>query len=187
MSLRRIKLIVWDRIIGYGVTWTYPFDNGKLYETPIYQLSIDGIDSQGKLQNYWFPVFRFGVTRNSKESEPYVVGLSDHQTHVIKRWIPTYSPHSSPSTEIGAWQVYDSFLIHDGPDYPRNPRAFATIGCIEVCSPGGFNLFNDILIQLSGSKKSSRDSQLSEIGFSGQVIITYIKAERPQLKEVGII
>lgn len=134
-----------------------------------------------------FSVFRFGVTRKDEKSEPFVVGLSDQQTHVIKRWMPTYSPHSAKSTEIGAWQIYDSFLIHDGPDYPRNPRAFATIGCIEVCSPGAFNQFNDLIIELSGSKKSSRDQQLIEIGSSGQMTITYLQAQRPPLKEVGII
>jgi hypothetical protein len=45
--------------------------------------------------------------------------LADYQTHTIKAWLPDYSVHSYPSPEDGAWQVYNNFVIHDGPDKPK--------------------------------------------------------------------
>jgi hypothetical protein len=183
MSIRNIKLTVWSRIIGFGYTWTYPNSDEKVYKIPIYQISVDGVNNSGKSQNFWFSTYRFGVTRKTNKSQPLVVGLADQQTHIIKTWIPTYKVHSYLSTEDGAWQVYDNFLIHDGPDDPYS-ELYATVGCLEICyGPNGFNLFNDTIIDLSGSKKPTRGEKLLEIGASGKMAITYMKAQRPPLTE----
>jgi hypothetical protein len=101
---------------------------------------------------------------------------------MIKAWIPTYRVHSALSPENGAWQVYDNFLIHDGPDNPT--ELFATIGCIEVMGNRGFVKFNDLIISLSGPKAASRPEQLLEIGRAGRMSITYESATRPSLKKV---
>lgn len=79
-----------------------------------------------------------------------MVGLADHQTHIIKAWLPNYRVHSARSQENRAWQVYGNFLIHDGPDNPT--ELFATIGCVEVMGYRGFVKFNDLIISLSGPK-----------------------------------
>jgi hypothetical protein len=110
-----------------------------------------------------------------------VVGLAEFQTHVIKAWLPDYRVHSAASPENGAWQVYGNFLIHDGPDNPR--EIFATIGCIEIMGPQGFIRFNDLVSALSGPKATNRAQQLIEIGGAGQMSITYAKASRPPLKK----
>ena len=108
-----------------------------------------------------------------------MVGLADAQTHVIKAWLPHYSVHSARSLEIGAWQVYGNFLIHDGPDDPHN-EVYASIGCIEICGmPRGFDAFNDFLISLSGPKSTQRADQLAEIGNARNLSIGYLKAKRP--------
>lgn len=183
MAIRKIKLTVWGTAIGYAQTWSYPNSDGKVYLIPTYQLSVDGTDDSGKRQNIWFEVFRFGVMRKTKTSSPVIVGLADSQTHIIKAWIPTYKVHSAPSVEDGAWQVYGNFLIHDGPDDPKK-ELYASIGCVEVCrGPGGFNLLNDQIIELSGSRQSTRNEKLKEIGTSGKMSITYMKASRPSLRE----
>lgn len=184
MSIRNIKITVGNQIVGYGRTWTYPNNDGKIYKIPIYQVFVDGIDDNQKANNSVFSAYRFGVTRKTKDSPPTIVGLSDHQTHTIKAWLPKYTVHSygyGDPREYGAWIVYDSFLIHDGPDNPLT-QVYATIGCVEICyGPRGFEMFNDTLISLSGSKQPTRDKKLVEIGNSRKVIITYRKAERPPL------
>ena len=90
---------------------------------------VTGTDNAGKGVMEKFKVMRFGVqSKDGKTAR--VVGLADYQTHIIKTWIPTYRVHSARSPENGAWQVYDNFLIHDGPDNPT--QLFATVGCIEI-------------------------------------------------------
>jgi hypothetical protein len=111
--------------------------------------------------------------------------LADYQRHTIKAWLPYYGVHSdrgrSPPDplKIGAWQVKDNFLIHDGPDDSRD--LYASIGCVEIMGFRGFELFNNLIISLAGPTSSSRDQQLREIGNSGRIFITYEKATRPAL------
>lgn len=183
--MRKIKMVVGNVQLGKALTWAYP--NGRthgLYKIPTYRLTVSGTDDSGVSQKKDFEVFRFGVQCKSSSSSPRVVGLADQQTHIIKQWIPTYSVHSSPSLESGAWQVYDNFLIHDGPDDPMK-EVYASIGCIEICNgPKGFDIFNDYIISLSGATSSGRDSKLIEIGRSRVLSITYMKATRPPLVKI---
>lgn len=183
MSIRNIKLTVGGTVIGHAQTWSYPESDGKVYLIPTYQFTVEGKTDDGSAQTMKYEVFRFGVMRKTKTAKPTVVGLADYQTHKIKAWLPDYSVHSASSEEMGAWQVYGNFLIHDGPDDPEK-ELYASIGCVEVCrGPAGFDKLNDFIIQLSGSKKSTRAEKLREIGFSGKMSITYIKAARPSLQE----
>jgi hypothetical protein len=183
--MRKITMIVGNTPIGLGITWAYPFGDAatKTYQLPTYHLTVSGIDLKGASQQRKFEVFRFGVQKESPLATPSVVGLAEAQTHVIKRWIPTYTVHSARSAEVGAWQVYKNFLIHDGPDNPMGKRQiYATIGCIEICGgPNGFNKFNDFIIELAGSNAKTRPDKLLDIGKSGKLSITYLAAQRPKL------
>lgn len=182
-TIKKVKVVVTSKIIGKALTWTYPYDNGKIYEIPTYELIVEGTNEGGTEVKKYFEVIRFGVTRNSpnENSKPYTVGLADKQTHIIKQWLPDYKVHSAASDEIGAWQVYGNFLIHDGPDKPMEDL-FASIGCIEICGSKGFNKFNDEIIKLSGVKGTSRSENLKIIGKSGKLSIDYEKASRPPVK-----
>jgi hypothetical protein len=179
--MRSVALTVGGTVIGEGKTWAYP--NGDAlgeFLIPIYKLTVAGTDNIGKRITETISVFRFGVQcKDGKTAE--VVGLADHQTHVIKSWIPTYRVHSAISQEDGAWQVYGNFLIHDGPD--DDTELFATIGCVEIMGPQGFLKFNDLLISLMDPPGTNRDQKLSAIGRSGQLSITYERATRPALKK----
>jgi len=113
---RSVALTVSGAAIGEGQTWAYP--NGAAlgkFLIPIYTLTVAGTDNSGRQAKDTFSVFRFGVQSEDGKTAR-VVGLADHQTHVIKAWLPAYIVHSAMSREDGAWQVYDTFLIHDGPD-----------------------------------------------------------------------
>lgn len=180
--IRKIQMNVGGTPIGKAITWSYPYDKDKIrFVIPTYKLTVSGTNDSGLPQSRDFEVFRFGVQRETPTSSARVVGLADLQTHTIKRWIPTYKVHSAASTEKGAWQVYDDFLIHDGPDSPMT-EVYASIGCIEICNgPSGFVLFNDFIISLSGSTRKLRGEKLEEIGSSGRMTITYQKATRPPL------
>jgi hypothetical protein len=183
MRVRAIKLTVGSKVVGHAVTWSYPKDDGRLYRIPTYPVTVEGHDDAGVAQTTEFEAFRFGIHRPTSKAVASVVGLANQQTHTIKAWLPDYSVHSANSVEKGAWQVYDSFLIHDGPDDPTDTaQPYASIGCVEICrGPRGFDRFNDTIIGLSGSKQPTRGRKLAEIGASGAMEISYLKANRPPL------
>jgi hypothetical protein len=179
LTMRAIKLSVGSKPIGTSLTWAYP--HGQKFGNFViatYQLTVSGADNNGKMLSRAFEVLRFGI-ECKKGGSPTVVGLANQQTHIIKAWIPTYSVHSANSLEMGAWHVYDNFLIHDGPDDTKQ-EVYASVGCIEICNgPQGFDQFNDFIISLSGTKKPTKSAQLAEIGQSKKMIITYQQASRP--------
>lgn len=179
--MRPVKILIGSTPRGEQTTFAYP-ESGSLgyYLIPIYPCTVEGRDQSGKAVREQFDVLRFGVQSKDGKTAS-VVGLADAQTHVIKAWLPHYRVHSAYSPEGGAWQVYDSFLIHDGPDNPT--EIFATIGCIEIMGRQGFIRFNDLVIRLAGPKSQTRDQQLREIGGSGLMSITYAGATRPPLKK----
>jgi len=182
--MRNIRINVGSSSVGEQKTWGYP--NGspdKLFWVPVYPCTVTGTLDNGQSVSERFEVLRFGV-HNPDGRSPRVVGLAEQQEHIIKAWLPNYSVHSARSQEDGAWQVYNNFLIHDGPDNPF--EIFATIGCVEIMGPQGFIRFNDLIIALSGlsGSSSSRSNQLDQIARSGKLSITYEKALRPPLKEV---
>jgi hypothetical protein len=184
--MRTVSMVVGSKPIGKARTWAYPdgFHLGT-FTIPTYGLTVSGVGATGKKEKRTFEVFRFGVHFKKGFSAPRVVGLAEQQTHVIKDWLPDYSVHSARSVERGAWQVYDSFLIHDGPDEPRS-ELYASIGCVEICNgPRGFDAFNDFLIALSGPKAKGRAEQLREIGKARKMTITYEKATRPPLESAA--
>jgi len=162
-------------------TWAYP--NGShlgQFLIPSYPCTVTGNDAAGNSVSEKFNVLRFGVLCNDGKTTK-VVGLAEYQKHVIKAWIGSYTVHSASSDENGAWQVYNNFLIHDGPD--DSTELFATIGCVEVMGPRGFIRFNDLIIKLAEPKATSREAQLLEIGRSGSLWVTYEAARRPPLKK----
>ena len=179
--MRPVKLTVGGMLFGEHKTWAYPAGQALgVFLVPVYQCLVEGTDNSGKSVKETFQVLRFGVQSKDGKTAS-VVGLANAQTHVIKAWLPTYRVHSASSPENGAWQVYDSFLIHDGPDYPT--ELFATIGCIEIMGPRGFVKFNELVVALSDPKATSLPDQLLEIGRAGQLTITYDIAVRPPLKK----
>lgn len=179
--MREVKILIGGTSVGEQKTWAYP--KGQAlghFLVPVYSCRVDGVDNAGEAVGEQFDVLRFGVqSRDGKTAG--VVGLASPQTHVLKAWLPGYRVHSATSQENGAWQVFDNFLIHDGPDNPT--ELFATIGCIEIMGHRGFVRFNEVLIALSGSKATTRAQKLIEIGRAGRVSITYDRATRPALKK----
>lgn len=178
--MRNINLVVGSERRGHARTWAIHTVIAKFFPYSTYDITV----SYGQRESYQsasFRTFRFGVQQKAGAS-PRVVGLMDQQTHTIKAWLPNYRVHSAASQEIGAWQVYDNFLIHDGPDYPSERPAYASIGCLEICgAPAGFDQFNDFIINASGITNGSRSEKLAQIGESGKMTITYMRATRPPL------
>lgn len=180
--MRRFEIFVGASPIGGQKTWAYLNGNkfGR-FLVPVYEGIVLGSDGKGNRVQERFEVLRFGVQCEDGNTAR-VIGLADQQTHKIKAWIPTYSVHSASSNEDGAWQVFNNFLIHDGPD--NSTEIFATIGCIEIMGPSEFNRFNNLMISLVVPKNTYRDYQLAEIGSKGEIYITYTKAGHPPLKKM---
>ena len=183
MALRPVEMVMTGKKLGHAHTWAYPYGRGNYFIIPTYELTVSGMSSSGRPEKRSFEVFRFGVQQKTPAASARVVGLAEHQRHVIKAWIPTYRVHSADSPENGAWQVLRNWLIHDGPDNPKSPaEVYASIGCIEICGgPQGFVKFNDFLIDLSGPASTSRDQKLAEIGAARNMAITFLPASRPPL------
>lgn len=181
--MRKVNLVVGGRRIGEALTWAYP--NGRAlgyFKTPVYEMSVNGVNGAGQTISRHFNVLRFGV-QSKDGASARVVGLAQQQVHIIKAWLPHYKVHSATSDENGGWQVYGNFLIHDGPDHEL--EVFATIGCIEVMGPSGFVQFNNLLIALTGTTGATRDEKLDAIARAGKLEIRYEAAARPELKQVA--
>jgi hypothetical protein len=188
--MRDVKISVGGTPIGEQQTWAYP-NGGSLgtFLIPVYPCWVEGTDANRRYVRERFEVLRFGVECKDGRTA-HVVGLADFQSHVIRAWLPKYTVHSAPSEQDGAWQVYDSFLIHAGPEESSANRGhasvlFATIGRIEIMGPRGFWRFNDLVISLAGPKSACIPEQLQEIARSGHLKITYSAAKRPPLKQVS--
>lgn len=181
MTIRPITMTVGGKLSDTAITHPYPEDDGFTYQVPLYGMKVVGTTDDGKRAERAFKVLRFGLHRKSKVGPPQMVGLSAFQTHTIKAWLPTYTVHSFPSVEDGAWQVTGNFLIHDGPDNPMTEN-YASIGCVEICGgPLGFVQFNDFLISLSGAPGPTRGQKLSQMGGARQMKITYSPAPHPAI------
>ena len=178
--MRPVLLVVGGTPIGNGKTWAYPAGESLgTFIVPIYNLDMIGTDENNNKIKFSYSVYRFGMHCSDGKTAK-VVGLAEKQEHVIKSWIPTYSVHSSTSIEDGAWQVYDNFLIHDGPDNPNsNSGLYASIGCIEILGKNKFNDFNDKIIQLAAPQFKSRTQNLISIAATKSLKIRYEKADRP--------
>lgn len=181
-DMRNVHLEVGNKEIGTAKTWAYP--NGAalgVFTLPTYALTVRGMNGKGGAVVKTFEVFRFGLLCKDPASGASVVGLANAQSHIIKAWLPHYRVHSAPSREDGAWQVYDNFLIHDGPDDTQDKVSpYASIGCIELCGPQQFIALNDLIIELSGPSAAKRADQLAEIGRSKTIEIKYLPAKRPK-------
>ncbi|HGG58148.1 MAG TPA: hypothetical protein ENK31_10165, partial [Nannocystis exedens] len=184
MAIRPILIKVGLALPETAASFSYPIpdSNGYNYRVPLYRVSVSGTDASGSQKSRDFSGMRFGLhNKTGDTSATRMVGLKDGKLYTIKRWIPDYKTHSHSSPEDGAWQVYGNFLIHDGPDDPANPSA--VIGCVAIIGgPAGFIEFNDYIISLSGSTKTTRSEKLSEIGASGALSALYLKTERPPIE-----
>ncbi len=148
-------------------------------------------DAQTHRIKSWIPTYRVHrlfptlIDRFRNQSNVEKNSLFNGESLSCRFWIDPLRVNqkrkgsSAPSVEDGAWQVYGNFLIHDGPDSAT--EIFATIGCIEIMGPSGFVKFNELIINLSGPRATTRDAQLAEIGRAGNMIIRYDAAARPAL------
>ena len=178
MALRHIDLVVGAKQVGTAIVFGYPAYRDKYYVVPTYHLHVTGRYDDGLPCSQHFEVIRFGV-HYEPNAQPYVVGLKDEQSYIIKAWMD-YKLHSTDAAENGAWIVKGSFLIHDGPDDPMT-QLFGSKGCIEICGWQGFSRFNDLLIRLSGATAQERDKKLAQIGSGRRLKITYKSTARPPL------
>jgi hypothetical protein len=202
-GLRKIMLEVGNVPGRTILTYAYPIPTMskqdptkiQLYELPTYTIKVSGIDNTGAAVSQVWEVYRFGIYHNDgsdfhyKARGLFVAGLANEQTHLIKHFDPNYTVHSASSLENGAWQVKNSFLIHDGPDIPLTATnnsisgLYASVGCIEICGTNaGFDRFNKFIVELSGTKKTGTDA-LIEIASKQLVSIHYLEAKKPSLKE----
>lgn len=187
--MRKIFIDVTDKVVGTALVWGYPRDDvpeddiGPLYEIPTFKIIVRGTLEDGSPAKREFEAIRFGVQQKTTRDRPTIVGLAHEQTHIVKSWLPNYTVQSADSEERGAWQVFERFLIHDGPDNPLDSNEpYASIGCVELCGKRGFVVFNEYLVSLSGTTAAGVQDKLAEIGNGKIIIVHYIATSRPPLK-----
>lgn len=60
-------------------------------------------------------------------------GLADAQNYAEPAYDPKYNPHNTPNLDIGAFHLYDDFLLHAGPDsLEEDDYGLGGLGCVEV-------------------------------------------------------
>ncbi len=170
--MRNVTVIVTDFKLGRAHITSYPYRPNRpriLYSVPLYRVTIKGRNNVNNLVTKDFEAIRFGVYRTKTEG-PKIVGLADYQTHILKLdYITTMNDD--------AWRVYDGFFIHQGPNNPTS-GSYGSIGCIEICGFGEWDLFNDTIKNLTGL------NSLTQISNNKLVTVEYERAERPSLKSV---
>lgn len=144
----------------------------EYYRVPLYEVYVNGMDSNKRPALASFLAIRFGVMRYG-DGHTGVVGLSQTQKYVVKNYFPDKYYRPNGRMEAGAWQVSGNYLIHDGPD--DNSQTMSAFGCIELYGPGAFGEFNRTLLALSGA------SSEIELAQSGKLTVMYAAAEIPPL------
>lgn len=184
MPVRSINVTVTSRTQGKSYVKSYKHDDGKVYEVPLYVVSVRGTDDQGQPVSREFRAIRFAVKRDSLSDAASTVGLAESQQYVVPQWLPDYVLHSTQTAEVGAWQVSGNYLIHDGPDDPLDAtNLYGGYGCIEIADgPLGFDKFNDFILSISGATNTTRKEKLLAVGASGKLRIVYEEAARPPVK-----
>lgn len=190
LTLRKAKLTVTNKIVGkaYVSGYLHPSKGGigrtdDQFEVPLYKMTLEGMDSNGKKQIREFEVIRFGVQQAKTGAPATVVGLRDEQTHVMKRWRSEYLEQDD-GTYTGAWTVYGGWLLHEGADDPIK-SAWGAVGCVEVCGNNQFERMNWLIRVFSGTKKQE-EAAYQEIIRKGLLSIHYEKVKkRPPLIPVN--
>ncbi len=175
-KLRKVKLIITNKEITVGVVRSYPKDNGKIYEVPIYVCNIVGTDIDGNIIEETFSCIRFGVQLNNEANDtPRVVGLRTEQSYTML-WVK--------SATIGwAWrflenkQTHWGYYVHEGATDPQNVP-FGALGCIEITGLDEWKRFNEVLLRLTGAENQSDISKNKLAEIEIEEVST-----RPALKE----
>jgi len=115
------------------------------YWVPTYKMTITGPVPA-------FKVIRFGLQRKNLDpppaERPCDAGLFKENVF-YPVWLPTYRVHSGPGSIPGAWQLYRSFLIHEGS--PDPDAGWGTLGCIEVVGKNEWHRFLNAIQRLAGA------------------------------------
>ncbi len=192
-SLREVKIIVTNKIIGKYEARSYPHDdyndNGKieLYEVDVYEILIIGKDDAGNpVKNIWSAP-RFMPYWNNPQN-PYKEyktkgwvnsGLSKARFIIVSKYISNYQVRNRYSPGRGAIVLLGSFYIHAGPADLDNV-GFGSAGCIEII--GNFDDFKADIQALSGSEETSPDNAIIELVKNKKLKVKIEEANVPNIR-----
>lgn len=162
MALRKVKILVSAKEVGKYEARSYPEDSLtdqdwiELYEVPVYQIVLSGVDDDGADQTFEFQAPRFMPYYNDPKNPDtdygargwLSAGLSSARSISVSTYIADYEIHNRHSSFRGAIVMQGAFYIHGGPE-TVDDVGFGSAGCIEII--GNFNIFKLRIASLSGS------------------------------------
>ena len=187
--MRPVKITIGNIPLQNGSSFVVPYPayasdrvagkNYPIYEFPTFNMTVEGTLKNGVSRSKDFEVMRFGVKQSTKSSRPIIAGMFNDYVYTVKRWKHDYLSASEIAEEQGAWVLYKTFYIHDGPDHPRDKKmhAFGLIGCVGVCGLNGFSNLNKFIIELAGPTATTYREQLEQIARKG-ILKVHIKGIR---------
>ena len=172
MARSQIILEVTDKKVGYS--WMKNWKNegdGNRYLVPTYQMNVYVQCGREKRWVGAFEVVRFGIDSAGWGGSGSICGLSDAQDYKL-RWWGDYPVHSVEGAPGGGWIIFGDYLVHAGPENPRDAvNPFGATGCIEVCGPGQWAQLNGTIL---------KELSLDDLG-RANVRIEFRSAPRPGL------
>lgn len=148
----------------YRQAITYPEHKVKsdgslqFYDVPVFDMLVQGTDDDGKKQELAFQVIRYMPGYNpggkwpqhEKIDEVKMIGLSDEQKHVCPEYKDYVLHGALAPADDGAFVIYDTHYLHDGPDGNLPDEVFGALGCLEVYGSKGFEALKEAVRSLSG-------------------------------------
>ncbi len=191
VELRPVKITVFGSVIDhYHSAKTFPVEDGKYYQVPVYGMSVEGADADGNPLSDDFSVIRFmpGYNPSSNLDDRYgerntvgMVGLADAQSHVITQYKPEYELHGAEApSDNGALVVTGTHYLHDGPD--NDEEVFGAYGCLEVFGTRGFSDLKETIKEFAGGYSDvDTESFISTLCSKSKLRIELKSTTRPSL------
>ncbi|HEX3043181.1 MAG TPA: hypothetical protein VHY08_00385 [Bacillota bacterium] len=168
---------------------SYPHDdfdrNGKveLYETPVYKVFIKSGDRVKEWKALRFMPYwnnPSGPVAMYKTKGWVNSGLKSMPLRQVTYYNPSYGTHNRYSPYSGAIQIWNSFLIHAGPQNVYD-LGWGAAGCVEII--GNFDEFKNDIKTLSGSSQRDSHQAILDLVAAGKLFVKVDYASPPNLKD----
>ncbi|MBX3231272.1 MAG: hypothetical protein KIT84_10045 [Labilithrix sp.] len=199
-ALRAVDVIVSAKKTGENYeARAYPVDDVdqdgriELYNAPIYNVYVDGINAAGKRERRTWKTPRY-MPYNNPAGPLYdnhyktvgfvTAGLSNVPRFAVSTYKPDYQVQNRFSPFGGAIVVKGAFYIHAGPasvdDY-----GWGSAGCVEII--GNYDDFKNDILELAGSPAANGSPRTINDGIGAlirarKLFVTYEAAARPNLR-----
>ena len=192
-GLRAVDITVTNEVVDTYESRSYPHDdfNGdglmELYETPVYKVTIEGVNGAGIRERREWTALRFMPFYNNPKAPVHEYrtqgfvnsGLRFVPRQLVPQYKPDYEVHNRFSEFGGAIVVKGAFYIHAGPA-ELGDWGWGAAGCVEVV--GNFDNFKKDVLELGGSTASDLNAGVGVMVKARKLFVQYQQATSPNLR-----